>query len=73
MTMYRVSGADEFLVDVENVGQIKPVIRTAEPGRYHVDEFSTTPLPSGHTARRWEVGIKEADGSVVIEPEPRDN
>jgi hypothetical protein len=28
------------------------------------------PFPSGHTSRRWGVGIKRADGSVAIEPDP---
>jgi hypothetical protein len=68
--MFRISGADDFLLDVENVQQIEPVIRTADAGCYHVDEMSTKPLPSGHTVRRWGVGIKRADGTVAIEPDP---
>jgi hypothetical protein len=68
--MFRISGKDDFLVDVANVEQIQPVIRDAQPGRYHVDEISAKPLPTGHTALCWGVGIKKADGSVVIEPEP---
>jgi hypothetical protein len=30
------------------------------------------PLPSGHTSRRWGVGIKRSDGSVVFEADPWD-
>jgi hypothetical protein len=41
-----------------------------KPGRSHIDEISAAPLPSGHTSRRCSVGIKLADGSVVIEPDP---
>jgi hypothetical protein len=69
--MYRISrkGQDE-IIDVESVEQIERAIRTAHPGRYHVDEISATPLPSGHTARRWGVGFKYADESVVLEPDP---
>jgi hypothetical protein len=48
--------------------EIEPVIRAAEPGRYHIDELPLKPFLSGHTARRWGVGIKWADGSVVLEP-----
>jgi hypothetical protein len=39
-------------------------------GRYHIDEISRDPLPSGHTSRRWVIGIKQADGSVMPEPDP---
>jgi hypothetical protein len=43
-----------------------------EPGHYHVDEVSSgdDAFPSGHTSRRWGVGIKRADGSVVDERDP---
>jgi hypothetical protein len=42
----------------------------AKPGRYHVGGVSADPLPSGDTSRRWEVGIKLDDGSIVIERDP---
>jgi hypothetical protein len=45
------------------------LVRRANPGRYHVDEISADP-PSGYTSRRWGLGIKQADGSVVIERDP---
>ena len=48
---------------------IEPAIRSSEPSRYHVDEISRDPLPCGHTSRRWGVGIKRPDGTVV--PRPR--
>jgi hypothetical protein len=38
--------------------------------RYHIDELPAEPFASGHTARRWGVGIKHADGTVAIEPDP---
>jgi hypothetical protein len=31
--MFRISGADDFLVDVETVEQIEPTIRSSPPGR----------------------------------------
>jgi hypothetical protein len=58
--MFRISGTGDFLVDVEDVEQIEPMFRNAEPGRYHVDEMSTRLLPSGHTART------EADLAATI-------
>ncbi len=68
---YRISrDGQEPIADVYNVEAIEPVIRTSEPGRYHIDELSAVPLPSGHTERRWGVAFKWNDGSVVIEPDP---
>jgi hypothetical protein len=49
---------------------IKRVIEGLGPCRYHVDEFSSDPLPSGHTSRRWGVGIKHPDGVVTLDPDP---
>jgi len=46
------------------------VIRDGDPGRYHVDEISSDPLPSGNMSRRWGVGIKRNDGTVSIQPDP---
>ena len=69
--MYRISrNGQEPIVDVDQVEVIKPAIRSSEPGRHHVDEISADPLPSGYTSRRWCIGIKQADGSVLLEPDP---
>jgi hypothetical protein len=27
-------------------------------------------LPSGYTCQRWGVAIRQADGTVILEPEP---
>jgi len=65
--MYRIGrSGHEPIVDVDQFDAIEPAIRSSEPGRYHVDEISADPLPSGHTSRRWGVGIKRADGSVEL-------
>jgi len=70
--MFRIRGRVDFLVDVETVGEIEPVIRAEKPGRFHIDEISATPLPSGHTARGWGVAIKRPDLAVTIDPDPWD-
>jgi hypothetical protein len=71
--VFRISrkGRDE-IVDVERVEEIEAANRSSAPGRYHVDEISVKPLPSGHTARRWGIAIERQDGPVVIEPDPWD-
>ena len=69
--MFRISRyGKEPIVDVNTVEQIEPVIRAGRCGRYHIDEISAVPLPSGHTSRRWGVGVKSTDGSVAIVPDP---
>jgi hypothetical protein len=71
--MFRFSqNGQEPIIDADHVEAIEPTIRASELGRYHVDEISADPLPSGHTSRRWGVGIKRGDGTVVIEPDPSD-
>ena len=60
----------ESVVDVDHVEAIEPAIRSSEPGRYHANEISADPLPSGHTSRRWGVGIKRTDPSVELELDP---
>jgi len=69
--MYRISrNGQEPIVDVAQVEAIEPVIRLSKPGGYLVDEISSEPLPSGHTWRRWGVGIKRHDGVVTLDPDP---
>ena len=69
--MFRISrNGQEPIVNADTVEEIEPVIRASEPGCYHVDELPAKPFPSGHTSRRWGIGIKKADGEVVIEPDP---
>ena len=69
--MFRISQpGQEPIVDVYQVEAIEPRGALDAPGRYHVDQISADPLPSGHTLRRWGVGIKSDGGSVVIEPDP---
>jgi hypothetical protein len=66
--MYRISrDGHEPIIDVDQVEAIDTAIRSNEPGRYHEDEICAKPLPSGHPSRRWGVGIKQSDGTVVIE------
>jgi hypothetical protein len=69
--MFRISrDGQEPVVDVDHVEQLEPAVRSSPPGRYHIDEISADPLPSGHTSRRWGVGIRRPDGSVEPEPDP---
>jgi hypothetical protein len=74
MTMLRISGENhDEIIYLQSSELIERVLRSNEPGRYQIDEMSTKPLPSGHTVRRWGIGIKKSDGSVVIEADPRES
>jgi hypothetical protein len=51
--MYRISqNGQESIIDVDTVEDIEPALRSNKPGRYHVDEISADPMPSGHGSRR---------------------
>jgi hypothetical protein len=69
--MFSISrDGSDHIIEVDALDQVEPVIPAEKLGRYHIDEMDAKPLPSGHTARRCGVGIKKADGSVVIEADP---
>ena len=71
--MFRISPSGQAPnIDVDQVEAIEPAIRSSKPGWYHVDQIEADPLPSGHTSRRWGVGFKRGDETVVIEPDPWD-
>jgi hypothetical protein len=68
--MFRISKETNTVVDIAQVDEIEPAIRASKLGRYHIDQIERDPLPSGHTSRRWGVGIKRDEGAIVIEPDP---
>jgi hypothetical protein len=52
--VYRITQpGQEPITDVDSVEAVERAVRAGGPGRYHVDQISTEPLPSGHTSRRW--------------------
>ena len=57
----------------ECADDIRAMLEPLPPGRYHVDEISSDQLPSGHTSRRWGVGIKRGDWTVTIDRDPWPN
>ena len=55
------------ITDVETVQEIEFATRESKAGRYHVDEISADPLPSGHTSRRWGIVIRWRDRALFLE------
>jgi hypothetical protein len=68
--VYRISKGSDIGALVDSIEAADAFARESGPGRYHIDQITADPLPSGHTSRRWGIGIKRDDGSVVIEPDP---
>jgi hypothetical protein len=70
-SLYRISrSSDGLVVDPESIDAVQQILGSGPPGRYHVDQVGRDGLSSGHTSRRWGVGIKSPDGTVAIEPDP---
>ena len=71
MSLFRIDDRDgEMLADADSLDGVTEVVRKAAPGRYHVDEISAVPLPSGHTSRRWGSAIRHEDGRLFLDPDP---
>jgi hypothetical protein len=67
--MFRVS-RDDLIGDADTLDGAREIVQQRPPGRYHVDEVSTEPLPSGHTSLAWGKLIRRKDGRVEDEPHP---
>ncbi len=70
ITYWLIDSKGEMLSDADSIGDLKGLLGDLKPGRYTVDEISSKPLPSGHTARRWGVLFKFDDGTIIEEPDP---
>ena len=71
MSLFRIVDRDgEMLADADRLDGVTEIVRRAPTGRYHVDEISADPLPSGHASRRWGSAVRHDDGRVVLDPDP---
>ncbi len=67
----RVNDPDgEPIGSADSIPGLARLLEGVPLGSYHIDEISADPLPTGHTSRRWGVGIKRPDGSVTLDPDP---
>jgi len=73
ITYWLIESKGEMLSDADSIGDLKGLLGDLKPGRYTVDEISSKPLPSGHTARRWGLLLKLDDGTVIEESDPWDD
>ncbi len=58
--MHRISRiGPEPIIDVDQVEEIESTIRSSKPGRYHVDEISSNPLPIPIEGTAHNMGINQ--------------
>ncbi len=63
----RVNNSDgEPIGTALSIHSLEWLLEGVPPGRYHIDEISNDPLPSGHTSRRWGIAVKRIDSSVSV-------
>ena len=71
MSVFRIVDREgEIVADADGLAGVNEIVRRAPTGRYHVDEISAAPLPSGHTSRRWGFAIRHEHGRVILDPDP---
>jgi hypothetical protein len=68
--VYRISKGPDVGDILDSSESLELFARDHGPGRYHVDEISADPLPSGHSSRRWGVVIAKQDGTVSVDRDP---
>ena len=71
MSVFRIVGRDgEIVANVDGLAGVNEIVHRAPTGRYHVDEISADPLPSGRTSRHWGFAMRHDDGRVILDPDP---
>ena len=63
---------DDIVASASGPEEVAKMLMDAWPGRYVIEESSRAGelLPSGYSCQRWGVAIRQADGTVILEPEP---
>ena len=71
-SILQIIQGDEIIAIISTPEEIAAALQRAKPGRYIIEESSVAGelLPSGYSCQRWGVAIRQADGTVELEPEP---
>jgi hypothetical protein len=71
-SVLQIIKGDNIIASVGIPELVTSALNGVEPGRYVIEESSMAGelLPSGYSCRRWGVVIRQADGTVMLEPEP---
>lgn len=73
ITYWLIDSQGEMLSDADSIEDLRGLLGDLKPGRYAVNEISSSPLPSGYKARRWGVLVKLGDGAIKEDPAPCGN
>jgi hypothetical protein len=68
--VYRISKGTVDGDILDSIESLEAFARSHGPGRYHVGEIGSDPLPSGHNSRRWGVVIASPGGTVDVDRDP---
>jgi hypothetical protein len=71
-SVLQIIKSDDIVASVGTLEEVTAALLGARLGRYVVEESSMAGelLPSGFSCQRWGVAIRQADGSVILEPAP---
>jgi hypothetical protein len=63
---------DDIVASASGPEEVVATLKGAWPGLYVIEEsrMAGKLLPSGYSCQRWGVAIRQADGTVMLEPEP---
>jgi len=63
---------DDIVASGSGPQEVAATLKGASRGRYVIEESSMAGelLPSGYSCQRWGVAIRQADATVILEPEP---
>jgi hypothetical protein len=66
--LYCVTRPDGLATYADSVEAVKAIVTAGPTGGYKVEEIDVGRLAGHYRPRRWGVGIKRHDGTVIIEP-----
>ena len=71
-SVLQIIKGEDIIANVRTPEEVTAALQSAKPGRYVVEESSMAGdlLRSGYSCQRWGVAIRQADGTVDLEPEP---
>ena len=74
-SVFLIIMGDYIVASAGGLEEVAVTLKGAWPGRYVIKESSMARglLPSRYSRQRWGVAVRQADGTVTLEPEPAPN
>ena len=68
-TFYRLIDPNgQNVIDCNSIDFVKGMIRALPPGRYTIEQISTSDLPTWCSTDRWGVIVNLGDGRIIEQP-----